>query len=258
MDRISVVIITLNEAGRLARCLQSVQMVADEIIVLDSGSSDDTLLIAEKWGAKTFHAPFSGYIEQKNKALEFASHRYVLSLDADEALSEELSASIQKAKQELRFDCYQMNRCTFYCGKFIRHGSWYPDRKTRLFNKEKAKWGGINPHDRVEISKDSNRQFLKGDILHYSYDSLEDHIHQNNRFSSIAAKAYFSKGKRAHYGQFIFNPVWAFLQGYFFRMGFLDGYRGYVIARNIAHMTFMKYYKLKALEKGIPVGGQPT
>jgi glycosyltransferase involved in cell wall biosynthesis len=258
MDRISVVIITLNEAGRIARCLESVQPVADEIVVLDSGSTDDTVRIAEKWGAKIFHSPFNGYIEQKNKALDFASHRYVLSLDADEALSEELCASLLKAKENLCFDAYHMNRCTSYCGKFIRHGSWYPDRKTRLFNKEKAKWGGVNPHDKVETTPECRLHHLKGDILHYSYDTLEEHIHQNNRFSTISAHSYYRKGKKARYWQFILNPAWAFLQGYIFQLGFLDGFRGYVIARNVAHMTFMKYYKLKALEKGIPVERHPV
>lgn len=254
MDSLSVVIITFNEAARIERCLESVRSVADEIIVLDSGSSDGTLQIAEKWGAKTFYSPFAGYIEQKNKALTHASNKYVLSLDADEALSPELIESIRKAKAQFAFDVYSMNRCTAYCGRFIRHGSWYPDRKTRLFNKEKACWGGINPHDKVIAADNCTQQYLRGDILHYSYDTLEEHIVQNNRFSSIAARAYFAKGKRARYWQFLVNPAWAFLHSYVVRRGFLDGFRGYVIARNIAHMTFMKYYKLMALQKGIVIG----
>jgi glycosyltransferase involved in cell wall biosynthesis len=254
MDPLSVVIITFNEAGRIERCLESVRSVADEIIVLDSGSTDETVQIAEKRGAKTYYEPFAGYIEQKNKALTYASNRYVLSLDADEALSPELIESIRKAKAHFSFDVYSMNRCTSYCGKFIRHGSWYPDRKTRLFDKAKAHWGGVNPHDKVITADNCSLQFLQGDILHYSYDTLEEHIAQNNRFSSIAARAYFAKGKRARYWHFLLNPSWAFLHSYIVCRGFLDGFRGYVIARNIAHMTFMKYYKLMALQKGIAIG----
>lgn len=252
MERLSVVIITYNEAGRIGRCLESVQAVADEVIVLDSGSTDETIAIAKTWGAQTFTWPFQGYIEQKNKALEYATNPFVLSLDADEALSPALSQAIQVAKETFAYDSYSMNRCTNYCGKFIRHGSWYPDRKVRLFNKEKARWGGVNPHDRIVVPPSGTCYHLQGDLLHFSYDTLEEHVDQNNRFSTIAAKAYFTSGKKAHYWQLIIHPAWAFVQSFWLRLGFLDGFRGYVIARNIAHLTFMKYYKLMALGRGIP------
>lgn len=144
-----------------------------------------------------------------------------------------------------------MNRCTSYCGRFIRHGSWYPDRKLRLFDKRKARWTGEKIHEKVEIAGTTGH--LKGDILHYSYDRLDEHVSQNNKFSTLSAEAYFAKGKKSSWTKMLLNPFWAFFQGYILRAGFLDGFQGLVIAANVAHLTFMKYYKLYALQKGIPV-----
>lgn len=253
MTPLSVVVITFNEERNIGRCLESVREVADEIIVLDSNSSDNTVALAQSLGAKVTSAPFAGYIEQKNKALSLASHDYVLSLDADEALDAELVNSIKAVKSSLQFPAYRMNRCTWYCGKFIRHGSWYPDRKTRLFNRKQAQWGGINPHDKVELQHEASIGYLKGDILHYSYHTMEEHIQQNNRFSTISAEAYYKSGKRAKTWQLWIKPCWAFVDCYFFKGGFRDGFFGLVIAKNIAHLTFMKYYKLRAIERGLPV-----
>ena len=253
MTPLSVVIITFNEEQNIGRCLESVREVADEIIVLDSHSTDNTVSIARNLGAKVTLAPFAGYIEQKNAALALASNDYVLSLDADEALDPILVKSIQAEKNNLQHTAYKMNRCTWYCGRFIRHGSWYPDRKIRLFNRKQAQWGGINPHDKVELKDPAAVGYLKGDILHYSYHSLEDHIRQNNRFSTIAAEAYYKKGKRAKSWHLWIKPCWAFMDSYIFKGGFRDGFFGLVIARNIARLTFMKYYKLRAIEKGLPV-----
>lgn len=255
MNGLSVVIITYNEEHNIARCLDSVKAIANEIIVLDSYSTDATKAIALQKGAKVYEQAFLGYVEQKNKALEYAENDYVLSLDADEALDERLVESIKALNGNYnKAEVYNMNRCTRYCGKFIKHGAWYPNRRVRLFNKRFAKWGGINPHDTVVFdSKKVGRRFLKGDILHYSYNDLEEHIVQNNRFSTISAMSYFKLGKRSNWFKMSVNPLWAFINSYIVRMGFLDGYFGYVIARNIANLTFMKYYKLYALQNGIPV-----
>ncbi|MBI2731653.1 MAG: glycosyltransferase family 2 protein [Sphingobacteriales bacterium] len=254
MTPLSVVIITYNEEKNIGRCISSVKNIADEIIVLDSFSADNTVSIAKEMGATIYQQPFAGYIEQKNKALGFARHQYVLSLDADEAIDAELEKSILVLKKNISFKGYTVNRCTYYCGKFIRHGSWYPDKKLRLFDNHIARYGGVNPHDFVVF--DSPPQpvaHLKGEILHYSYNSLDEHIIQNNRFSTIAAEAYFKKGKRSGWFKIIINPAWAFVNDFFFRRGFLNGFYGFIIAKNIAHMTFMKYYKLYALQKNIPV-----
>jgi len=253
MEKLSVVIITFNEERNIGRCISSVKRVADEVVILDSFSKDKTVEIARQMGALVYQEKFAGYIEQKNKALEYSNNAYVLCLDADEAIDEQLEQEILRAKNKFEYDGYDMNRCTNYCGKFIRHGSWYPDTKLRLFNHKLGGWGGINPHDQIMLVEGTKSTHLKGDILHYSYRDLEEHISQNNRFSSISAEAYYHRGKKSNWFKMTINPAWAFINGFFFRAGFLDGYYGFVIAKNIAHLTFMKYYKLYALQKGIPV-----
>jgi glycosyltransferase involved in cell wall biosynthesis len=249
MEELSVVIITFNEEINIGRCLDSVSKIADEIIVLDSFSTDKTVEIATSRGAIVKQQKFLGYIEQKNAALDLATHNYVLCLDADEALDETLVQSISGEKTSFTHKAYTMNRCTNYCGQFIRHGSWYPDKKLRLFDKRIAKWGGINPHDKVETNGHYTQKHLQGDILHYSYRSIEEHISQNNRFSTISAAALFRMGKRTNLFKIIVNPFWAFLQSYFIRLGLLDGFYGFVIAVNIAHLTFLKHVKLYQLQK---------
>jgi glycosyltransferase involved in cell wall biosynthesis len=248
MEKLSVVIITYNEEKNIGRCIDSVHNIADEVVILDSFSNDRTKDICLEKEAKFYQQAFLGYIEQKNKALEFAENNYVLCLDADEAIDSKLEKSILEEKKNFSFKGYTMNRCTNYCGKFIRHGSWYPDRKLRLFDKGEAQWAGINPHDKVEFRSKQKTERLKGDILHYSYYSIEEHTKQNQHFSAISAEAYLKKGKKSNYFKMIFNPAWAFINGYFFRLGCLDGYYGFVIAKKVAHLTFLKYKKLNELQ----------
>src|SRR5450432_1050943 len=168
MEKISVAIITYNEEKNIRRCIDSVLSVADEILILDSNSTDQTVAIAESMGAIVKQEVFRGFIQKKNKAVELASYDYVLSLDADEALDPVLAESILRAKQKFTHSAYSSNRCSNYCGKFIRHGSWYPDKKVRLFDKRVAQWGGTNPHDKIVFQKEISAEHLKGDILHYS------------------------------------------------------------------------------------------
>lgn len=249
MEKLSVVIISFNEENNIGRCIDSVKGIADEILILDSYSTDQTVRIATEKGAIVKQQPFNGFIEKKNDALALASSNYVLSLDADEALDQILRDSILKAKESFSASAYRMNRCTNYCGQFIRHGSWYPDRKLRLFDKRTARWGGTNPHDKVELNQASPVLHLKGDILHYSYSSVADHVAQNNKLSTIAAQALFNKGKKAGFIKIVLSPLWAFIQSFLLRAGFLDGFFGFVIAIQIAHMTFLKYVKLYLLKK---------
>ncbi|PWT78922.1 MAG: glycosyltransferase family 2 protein [Bacteroidetes bacterium] len=249
MEKLSVVIITFNEEHAIGRCIDSVKSIADEIIVLDSYSTDRTVEIAIEKGARVTRQKFAGYIEQKNDALALASFPFVLSLDADEAVDEQLGQSISQIKSSFPSPAYTMNRCTNYCGQFIRHGSWYPDKKLRLFDKRIARWGGINPHDKVIMDKAAQAIHLKGDILHFSYRSVDEHVQQNNRFSTISAAAIYGLGKRTNLFKIVINPFWAFLQSYFVRAGFLDGFYGFVIAINIAHLTFLKHVKLYLLQK---------
>jgi len=252
MTGLSVIIITYNEEENISRCIDSVKGIADEVVVLDSLSTDNTVAIARERNAVIYTHPFEGYIENKNKALSLASYDYTLVLDADEVLSDQLAASIQAVKQKGFSGAYTMNRCTNYCGKFIRHGTWYPDKKLRLFNRHQAGSGGVSPHDKIILKEAQPVTWLKGDILHYSYSSIEEHIAQNNRFSSMAADAFFARGKKAGLFKIVINPLWAFTRAYFIRLGLLDGFYGFVIAVQVAHLTFLKYSKLYQKQRSIP------
>ena len=250
MQKISVTIITYNEEKNIRRCLESVKAIADEIIVIDSLSTDSTKAICETFGVTFIEQEFLGYIEQKNFAIQKANYDFILSIDADEALDKTLQQSILKIKQQgLQSDSYKMNRCTNFCGKWIKHGTWYPDRKVRLFNKHKTKWAGVNPHDTTESLPNTTQQFLQGDILHYSYNTLEEVIAQANKFTSIQAEAMYAQGKRASSINLFINPAVAFINGYILKAGFLDGFDGYILAKTIAYQTMMKYAKLLHLQK---------
>jgi glycosyltransferase involved in cell wall biosynthesis len=245
MIRLSAAIITFNEELNLRRCLQSLQKVADEIVVVDSLSTDATTAIAAEFGAKVVMQPFLGYIEQKNFALSQCSNNWVISLDADEALTEELAKSILQAKQSTNADAYTMSRLTSYCGQWIKHGGWYPDRKVRLFNRTKAQWAGINPHDKIELQNDAKCGMLKGDILHYTYNDLGEHIRQADKFSAIVASDLYHRGKKTSLLKIVFKPCIRFVRDFIFKSGWRDGYYGFVIAKISAHAVFLREIRLK-------------
>lgn len=247
MIKLSVVIITFNEEHNIGRCLDSVKGIADEIVVLDSFSSDRTAEIVKQKGGRLEQHAFDGHIEQKNRAIMFASFPHILSLDADEAPDELLQSEILKIKSNWSHDGYEMNRLTNYCGQWIRHGGWYPDRKLRLFDSRKGSWTGINPHDEYVLKSGSSIARLNGNILHYSYNNISDHLRQVDYFTAITAKNYFEKGIRSNLFKILFNPVIKFFKDYFFRLGFLDGFYGFVIAAISAFATFVKYVKLRQL-----------
>ncbi len=248
MIKLSVVIITYNEEKNIERCLTSVKVIADEIVVLDSFSSDQTQAICETHGVKFFQHAFDGHIEQKNRAITFASYPHILSLDADEALDESLTKSIIKIKNNFNKDAYYMNRLTNYCGHWVKYCGWYPDRKLRLWDSRKGKWTGINPHDKYELTDgDKNTGHLSGDLLHYSYTSINDHYKQVEYFTTIASKAYFEKNKKAPFYKLIINPIAKFINHYLIRLGFLDGKSGYLISKISAYATYLKYKKIRDL-----------
>ena len=249
MSALSVVIITFNEEKNIGRCIDSVKGVADEIIVLDSFSTDETVSIASSKGAIVKQHPFTSYTDQKNRAIKLATNNYVLSLDADEALSDELFASIASAKEKGTCRAYSMNRCNIYCGNYIRHGLWYPDRKIRLFDKRIAFCGGLNPHDKIELTEDVTVKHLKGDLLHYTYNSIEEYMQRNEEVSIVAAQSLYESGVSKHWGKIFLSPLWAFVNGYFLRLGFLDGYDGFIIAIHTANQSYMKYHRLRQLQK---------
>jgi glycosyltransferase involved in cell wall biosynthesis len=248
--KLSVVIITHNEEKNIERCLLSVKTVADEIVVLDSFSTDATEAICLKHGAKFFQHAFDGHIQQKNRAITLASYKHVLSLDADEALDATLQQSVLKTKMNFAKDGYYMNRLTNYCGHWVRHCGWYPDKKLRLWCTEKGEWRGINPHDKYELFEgDANSGHLTGDILHYSYYTLADHYKQVEYFTGIAAKAFVEEGKKAPFFKMYVNPVAKFISHYVLHVGFLDGKAGYLISRISAYATYLKYKKINQLSR---------
>lgn len=250
MSRLSAVVIAFNEEKRIAQCLLSLQPVADEILVVDSGSTDQTVAIAMSLNAKVVHHPFEGHVQQKNFAMQQASFDWVLSLDADEVLSKELQSSILNVKQKGFVECaYAFNRLNNYCGTWLKHGGWYPDRKIRLWNRLLGEWGGLNPHDQVILQKGVGVERLAGDILHYTYDSVEAHLQQMDRFARISAQAYFERGKRTHFLEVWLNPVFSFVRDYFLRAGFLDGSAGWTANRIATLYQYWKYKHLLQLQK---------
>ena len=248
MVLLSAVIITFNEEKNIARCLDSLQGLVDEIVVLDSYSQDATRSICERYGVKFFEHAFDGHIQQKNRAISYASSPYILSLDADEAIDEKLKKAILEVKQNFSKDGYYMNRLTNYCGHWVKHCGWYPDAKLRLWDSRKGEWTGINPHDKYELKNgNKNTGHLKGDILHYSYYSIEDHYKQVDYFTNIASKAYFDKGKKAPLYKLVLNPIAKFIDHYILHRGFLDGRAGFLISKISAYATYLKYKKLREL-----------
>lgn len=250
MKKISATIITLNEEDKIRQCLESLRDVADEIVVVDSLSTDNTKLICEEFGVKFVEQKWLGYSEQKNLANNIASHDWILSIDADEVLSDELKKSILKIK-DTDFDTdndvvFSFNRLNNYCGKWIHHSGFYPDKKIRIWNRKIGKWEGI-VHEVIKFSTKVKEVHLKGDLLHYSYAKPEDFEKQVFKFAELRAQHYFDKGKKCASLLKIISPIYFFIQHYFFRLGFLDGKEGFVMCKVAAKATRHKYETLEQL-----------
>ena len=245
--KLTLCVITLNEEDRIGDCLRSVPF-ADEAIVLDSGSEDRTREIAESLGARVEVHPFEGFVEQKNRAMSRASTDWVLCLDADESLSPELAVEIREALSRPDLpDGFSMPRRTIYLGRAINHGGWYPDRKTRLVRRDRARWGGVNPHDHMRV--DGAVVSLRGDILHRSFRSISDHLRQIDRFTTIAAREKAEAGVRFRLYRLLLHPFGKVLGMFVFRLGFLDGLAGFVVAVLGGYYVFLKYAKLWELTR---------
>ena len=247
--KISAVIITFNEEKNIKRCLDSLVGVVDEIVVVDSYSTDRTEEICRSYDTVFLPHRFYGHIQQKNWAILQASFPHILSLDADEALSFELKDAILRVKEDWRKDGYSFSRLTSYCGKWIRHTSWYPSRKLRLWDSRKGSWGGYNPHDRFILDPGASSSVLKGDLLHYSYYSVSEHLQQINSFSSIMARTYYERGVKVNFLTLVFRPFWRFFKDFFIQRGFMDGYYGFVVSINSAYAVFLRFVKLRNLYK---------
>jgi len=245
--KLSVVIITLNEEDRLEDALKSCKNVADEIVVVDSFSTDNTVAVAEKYGARVFKNEFADYGSQKNYALDQAAHPWVLNLDADERISTLLEKEILDLKQRddalIVEDGFSIKRKTSYLGQWITHSGWYPDRKLRLFRKDKSRWHG-RIHEGLHLEGKTGK--LEGDILHYTYRDITDHIKRLNRYTRMQADDIVKKGKKLLYLRAVVLPPITFLRFYLWKMGLLDGLPGFVIALVSSWSTAMKY--LKAIE----------
>ncbi len=242
MAKISACVISYNEEDKIEDCLRSLEQVVDEIIIVDSLSSDRTLEIARRYTDKIFEQKFLGHIEQKNLAISKASHDWILSLDCDERLTDELKQSILSIKDTIeQADAYSMNRKTFYIYRWLDH-CWYPDTKTRLFNKNVARWGGTNPHDRIMVDSDRIKH-LHGDILHYSFNSISEHLSTIDKFTEIGADELIRKRKSFNIFSPLTHATWTFLKLYVFKLGFLDGFAGLVVSVLSFMHVFVKYSK---------------
>ena len=244
MFPLSAIIITLNEERNIGRCIESLKSVADEILVVDSFSTDRTKEICKSHGIRFIQNEWKGYSVQKNFAQGIASHDFIISLDADEALSKELSESILKIKNQNAINIYSFNRLTNYCGKWIRHGGWYPDIKIRMYDRRKCKWEG-NIHERLLYPDGEKIIKLEGDCYHYTFYTVEEHKKQVEKFTTLMAEEEFNNGKRAGWPRIIFSPFVKFVRDYMIRGGFIDGKEGFLISRISAYATFLKYTKLR-------------
>ncbi|MCH1910833.1 glycosyltransferase family 2 protein [Leptospira noguchii] len=251
--KLSVTIITYNEEKNIKECIESCLEIADEIVILDSISTDKTEMISKSFSSVRFYKQrFKGHIEQKNDAIALCKYEWILSLDADERVSAELKNSILTFKQKQddeSLNGLQVSRLTYHMGKFIRYSGWYPQYRYRIFKKGKAVWVGENPHDYISIQGKGSK--IYGDIIHYSFRDLSHQVNTINQFSSIVAFTRQKKGKKFSILRTIYKPLSKFIETYFFKFGFLDGFPGWVIAVSSAYSTFLKDAKQYELQKEI-------
>jgi len=245
--RISAVVIALDEGKNIAACLESLRW-ADEIVVVDSGSSDGTQEIARRYTDKVFDVPWKGFGPQKQAAVTLAGHDVVLNVDCDERVTPELAEEIGGILSVSGMAAaYTIPRRTFLGGKEIRHCGWYPDRTTRLFDRTKARFSADLVHERVEVSGDIVP--LRGHLLHYSFSGIADMFPKINRYSDLSARQMFERGGRCSILDLTLRPAFAFFRTYLFRFGFLDGVEGLVISATTSWLAFAKYAKLRELER---------
>lgn len=243
---LSVAIITRNAASQLEGCLASVTF-AEEVVVVDSGSTDGTVELAKRHGARVIAKEWLGFGPQKQFAVESASHDWVLCLDADESLSEDLRNSIIAELKAPRGFVYAMPRCNRFLGRWLRHGEGYPDWSARLFHRKHARWGNETVHEKIVTTLPILR--LRGDLLHDSAETLEKYLDKQNRYTSLQAESLRAAGRHANLLHLVFSPSLRFVKFYLFRLGFLDGVAGLVHIAIGCMNTFNKYAKLKALER---------
>lgn len=246
--KISACIIAMNEADRIGDCLASLEF-CDEILVVDSHSSDATREVAAAAGARVIERDWPGHVAQKEFTIRAAAHDWVLCVDADERISEPLREQII-ALRDAGFaghNGWRMPRLCSYLGGWIRHGNWYPDRQLRLFNREQGHWGGHDPHDKVQLKGSMGE--LAADLIHHPYRHFSDHLSTIDKYTTTMAQGLYDRGKRSSIFKIVFNPTWKFLRFFIVKRSFLDGWRGVLLAYLAAHYTRLKYAKLLVLER---------
>lgn len=246
--KLSVVIIAYNEEENIGRCIDSIKEIADEVLVVDSFSTDKTMVIAQAKGARVIQHKFEGHIQQKNWAREQAAFDYVFSIDADEELSSELRQSILSLNKNFAVDGYTINRLNFYCGKPIKTCGWYPDTKLRLWNRTKGEWKGINPHDKFELRAECFVQHLPGDLLHHTYPTRESFLQQREKFADISAQHLKDENVVYLLWKMILSAPFKFLRNYILKLGFTEGAIGFFICHHQSREVFQKYFRALKLK----------
>ncbi len=244
--RLSAIIITKDEQARIEACLDSLAF-CDEVLVVDSGSSDRTVDLAVAAGVRVVHQDWLGFGPQKAFAVNAAEHDWVLCVDADERISAPLRAEIEALRVGgfAGHAGWSMPRCSQYLGRWIRRGSWYPDAQMRLFDRRRGNWNDAPVHEKVEL--EGSVGALSGDLLHLPYERLEDHLRTIDHYTTLMADNMHARGKRAGVRHLVFNPLVRFLKFYVLRLGFLAGWRGFLLACLAAHYVRLKYAKLVLL-----------
>jgi glycosyltransferase involved in cell wall biosynthesis len=246
---LSVVIITRNEAHIIGNTLVSLQGLTDDLVIVDNGSTDDTIAICKKFGARVIETTWAGYGATKNVGVEAAKHDWILSLDADEAIDAELKNELLKLKPSADNIVYKLSYKNFFCNKEIRFGVWAKDKHIRVFNRKKITWDTSEVHENLILPADVKVASLNGYILHYTVNNVEEFSRKTILYAKSNAKKYFLQGKKASFLKLYFAPTFNFLQHYIFRLGFLDGWEGYLICKTNAWYTFLKYVYLHEMNK---------
>lgn len=248
MTKISAVVITYNEAANISACIAALQKAVDEVLIIDSKSQDQTVSIADSLGARVVETDWKGYTDTKNWGNSLATHDWILSIDADEVLSDELIASIQSlslAEDEV----YALDRLTNYCGQWIKHSGWYPEWKVRLFHRQHTQWEGAFVHERLKHSKSLRVAKLSGKLFHYSYKTSQEHLERINKYAKLSAMELHSKGRKSNFLKRWLSPAFRFLKTFFLKRAFLDGKNGWIISIRNARLVHLKYTILQRLNK---------
>jgi len=246
---ISVVIITRNEAHIIGNTLRSLDGITDDIVIVDSGSTDGTLNICRQFNTTIIETGWDGYGPNKNKGIDAAKHHWILNLDADEAIDGTLKQSILQLPLQNPNEVFEIWFKNFFMNKWIRHGEWGSDKHIRLFNRTVVKWNEASVHENLMFNPQTTITQLKGHILHYTVHSLQEYEQKTIGYAKLNAQKYFNQGKRPNFIKQFLSPVFSFLQNYLFKLGFLDGKEGFLIARTTARYTFLKYAFLGQLNK---------